>query len=463
MLSAGGCVDPPAPAAPFTPSGTGEGATGSTGPETSDPSTTQNSTPGSTTSGAVDSGGPSSSSGDAGPKMPAEAEDVLRVQVNWSPDAGYAMGPVTHDRSGTEALRRRAQEGDVLGSFLGTVTDDATGEELFSQTIGIGILYRDLARGITFRFPFFDQPATFTLVGPNPQSGAAEVLLEAMVDPQSAEAAATAKVSTSLLLAAVNEPALALNVYAEGYLAGSEDRFVDDARRFVDVLVGNSFPGLDHLQITAVYATSNQPLGDAEDLGLPVQRRDSFLGLYHPYWADFSRWFHVMYPTDESHFRDALAAVPYDYPVVLIDSDEFWGTGNYNTYTAIPAGHDAFEYLTLHEIGHFFGLNEEYSSGDTELLFAPGAFEPWSQNLTLQSVAGAIKWNAQIDDDVPIPTDDSAYPTLGVGAYRGGYAGEDANSLIPVPDGVCTMSDGLAYCPVCSAAIVSKLEADLAP
>jgi len=169
------------------------------------------------------------------------------------------------------------------------------------------------------------------------------------------------------------------------------------------------------------------------------------------------------YPTDEERFRDALAQAPYDYPFVVTDSGEFWGTGNYNAYTVVPSDVDAFDYLILHEFGHYFGLNEEYSSQDTELLFASGVAEPWSQNMTFQQGVADIKWNAHIADGVPIPTPSAQWPLLGIGAYAGGYAGEDARSLIPVPDGVCTMSSGIEFCDVCRAAMLDKLEADLAP
>ena len=222
-------------------------------------------------------------------------------------------------------------------------------------------------------------------------------------------------------------------------------------------------PGLEFMEFNAVFAPSAQPLGVATDLGFPVPVWDSFLTLYHPYWSSFSRWFHVMYPTDEERFRDALAQAPYDYPFILTDSSEFWGTGNYNAYTVVPANIDSFEYLVLHEFGHYFGLNEEYSGQGTELLFADGVSEPRSQNMTFQLAATDIKWNSLIGAEVPIPTPGAQWPRLGIGAYAGGYAGEDARSLIPVPDGVCTMSSGVEFCDVCAAAMREKLEADLAP
>lgn len=398
-----------------------------------------------------------------GPVFPVDPADVIRIHVDWSDANGYTLATPRRERSGTEALHRRARNVDELGSFFGILTDPQSGEALFQQAIGTGVSYRELTRAMTFRFPAFEQPLMFTMLGPDPSSGQTQVVLESMIDPDHAEAVPEREVSVTALRAATMEPSLAVTIYSEGYLAGSEELFLEAADRVVTVLELNAFPGLAYMDLNAVFVPSNVPLGVAQDLGPTIPVRDSFLTLYHPYWSSFSRWFHVMYPTDEATFRDGLAQAPYDYPIIITDSAEFWGTGNYNAYTVIPADNVDFGYLLLHEFGHFFGLNEEYSTQDTELLFAPNVAEPWSQNMTFQLVLDAIKWNAEIADGVPLPTPVAQWRTHGVGAYYGGYAGEDPDSLIPVPDGVCTMSSGIEYCPVCSHAIADKLEDDLAP
>jgi hypothetical protein len=431
--------------------------------------TTDASLPASTSSTSM---GASTSTGTSSPEEPSSSTasvgfalepspSVIRVQVGWSEASGYTLGPVKRESSGTEALLRRAQQTDPLGSFIGIITDPVTGEEVLQQTIGIGVSYRELTRSLTFRFPGFNQPATFTLLAPDPQTGEAVEVLSDVIDPQTLPSVEAQAVEVTPLRAATQVPALRVPIYAEGYLDGSQERFLESAAAVVDVLEDSAFPGFAHLEFEAVFAPSAQPLGVAEDLGFPIPVRDSFLTLYHPYWSSFSRWFHVMYPTDEERFRDALAQAPYDYPFIVTDSAEYWGTGNYNAYTVVPSDIDAFDYLVLHELGHYFGLNEEYSTQDTELLFAPGVHEPWSQNMTFQTEAHSIKWNAQIAEGVPIPTPGGQWPAAGIGAYMGGYAGEDDRSLIPVPDGVCMMSSGVEFCGVCRAAMIDKLEADL--
>jgi hypothetical protein len=184
--------------------------------------------------------------------------------------------------------------------------------------------------------------------------------------------------------------------------------------------------------------------------------------LYFPYWCgpEFTRWSVIMYPTDVSKFRTALGQAPYDYPFVLTDSSIFYGTGNYNSHTAIPAKGNDLSYLLPHEFGHFFGLNEEYSGGGTELYFGDGVDEPFSQNLTFKTDLADLKWAEFVGEETPLPTDPSSFSQYGTGAYAGGYGGMHRNSHIPVPSGRCIMSTSGGFCEVCAHAIKSKIEFD---
>jgi hypothetical protein len=144
-----------------------------------------------------------------------------------------------------------------------------------------------------------------------------------------------------------------------------------------------------------------------------------------------------------------------------MDTPVYTNVGNYNELTAVANGTNNVQNLLLHELGHYFGLNEEYTNGGTELVFASGPAEPWSQNLTFQTSAANIKWRALIKAGTPIPTPASAWTGDNIGAYRGGYGGLDTRSHVPVPDRVCIMSSGTSYCAVCRAAIADKVIFDL--
>jgi hypothetical protein len=172
----------------------------------------------------------------------------------------------------------------------------------------------------------------------------------------------------------------------------------------------------------------------------------------------------VVYPTSEEKYRGALASAPYDYPVALIKSSEYWGVGNYNELTAVPSNNRSFGYLLMHELGHYLGLNEEYEGGGrTELEFAPAIKEPWSQNITFETDRSKLKWAEFVAESTPVPT--SRWDWIGPkdgpwGVYKGGYADSD-NKRSHKPGFKCVMSSGKSFCPICRQAIEQKIKYDL--
>jgi hypothetical protein len=392
-------------------------------------------------------------------------DEVIRVHVDWGgpeePDR-YDVGAVVLERSGTPALYARSRTMDPLGSFKAYVRHPSSEEVIYQSSLGTGQVFRTFVPNFAFRFPRMSEPFLFTLEVENAETGEFDEVLRTPIDPNEAEPAATHAVEVRHLRDAEEEPHIAVVFYAEAYPAGGEERFFDAARRAIETLARVDFPGLSRMSFDAVFRASTQSLGAPADLGDPIQVRDSYLGLYYPYWCDwFRRWNLLLYPTNTEVLMTGLGQVPYDYPIVLVDSSGYWGTGNYDLYTALPSDNPQFDYLLTHEIGHFFGLNEEYSGGGTELLFGPGVTEPFSQNLSFTADRAELKWAHLVTADTPLPTDPADYDLYGIGAYPGGYAGDDDRSYIPVPDGVCIMSSADTFCDVCSSAILAKVEFDV--
>jgi hypothetical protein len=263
------------------------------------------------------------------------------------------------------------------------------------------------------------------------------------------------------LRAATQQPALLVNIYSEGYTANGRDKFLSDARNVVRIFETTKLPNQGRFELRAVWSPSTVTLGSAQNLGLPVAERNSFLGLYYPYWMGYSRWQVIVYPTREKRFRDAIAQVPYDYPIVAMDTNVYTNVGNYNLLTAFANGSGSVQNLLLHELGHFFGLQEEYGNGGTELSYSKAIVEPWAQNMTFQTSLANVKWRHLIAAGTAVPTPASAWTGSNIGVYKGGYGGDDARSHIPVPDRACIMSSGSSYCAVCSAAIADKIKFDL--
>ena len=392
--------------------------------------------------------------------------DVLRIQVDWSEKGElYQLGPVVKEASGTPALIRRSVKKDPLGSYHGVLVDPATGWKMAFSSIGTGSEFRKLSRSMTFRFPIPSGTFQFVLTAENPLTGQMEEVLRETIDPSQVVAAPKflEKLDVRLLRQASVNPELVMNIYAEGYPESGRERFFEDAQAAIDALEENEFPGQDKLTFFGVFAPSNKELGKAKNLGSQILERDSFLGLYFPYWNNFGRWYHVVYPTRQHKYRTALGQLPYDYPLILVDSDDYWGVGNFNELTAIPASNSSFTYLLLHEMGHFFGLNEEYESGGkTELAFSPGIPEPWSQNITFLSRPDELKWKHLIQNSTPVPTPSQYWKGDGpYGAYRGGYAQTQPLGKSHKPGKSCVMNNGRDFCPICHHALKERFRFDL--
>lgn len=394
---------------------------------------------------------------------------ALRITVAWDATTeSYRISNKVIENSGTASLLLRSKKISPYGSYKGQITDTFDRKIVYYDSIGTGKEYRKLVRGITFRFPLPKNDFTFQMQAEHPIKGNLEKVLEEKIKLTDLKLSTTQlkDVDVRQLKAATVSPALEVVFYAEGYKINNKDNFFKAALKAMDTLKSAQVPGFENMNFVGVFTTSNQELKSAVNLGLPIQRRDSAFGLYFPYWSNFGRWYHVIYPTDENYFRTSLAVVPYDYNIMLVDTKEYWGVANYKTHTAIPARNGSFKYLLLHELGHFFGLNEEYDGGGrTELEFAPQIKEVWSQNMTFlpEVKLEKLKWKDHvIDPKTPVPTPDKFWKTGRFGAYVGGYGDSNYSSKESYKPGrKCVMDTEKLFCNVCSAGIKSVVDFDL--
>jgi hypothetical protein len=401
---------------------------------------------------------------------------VLRVGVALDPRSEtYRLVHTERESSGTEAMIARAKKRPPWGSYVARLSGPGI---TAYDSIGTGKEYRKIADEITFRFPISaagrrhaSDQLLFEMEAENPISGKMETVLRQNLHlseipeatpPGASGGPAGIEIREIKSTSAPSVPTLRMTIYAEGYTRWRKEVFWRDAEASVAALVQNKFPMVNRMKFYAVFAPSNERLGDAQNLGGGRRSRDTYLNLYYPYWLDFTRWYHIVYPASENRFRKAIAVAPYDYALVLADEDSYWGIGNFRVLTAVPAHNRSFIYLLLHEMGHFFGLNEEYNDGGrTELEFAPGIKEPWSQNITFHPAQP--KWARFISPSTPLPTDNSDWsddPPL-YGAYAGGYAESEPLHRSHKPGLSCTMDRGHQFCAICKKGIEDVMRFDL--
>jgi len=387
-----------------------------------------------------------------------DAIDVLRVSVNWhQTDESYTLNNAVIEPSGTEALLARSKHKPKWGSFLGVLVDNETGESVYFDSVGTGSAYRLLAPTMSFRFPIPTKDMLFQLFVENPQTGLMERVLSEPIVPLTLERQLQKfnAVEIQEIAKATTKDFLKVNIYAEGYLESEKEDFWKAALKTVTALKEKNYPGVESMSFYAIFHPSNKKLSEPKNLGKPVPLYDTFLGLYYPYWGfEEGRWYNVVYPTQEEHFRKALAVKAYDLPLVLTNHSGYWGVGNYMALTGIPAANSRyFTYLLFHEFGHLFGLQEEYDDGGTELEFAPGTTELWSPNVTFQAENyQSLKWNAFVSSETPVPTPNYFWSDTfsNYGAYLGGYGG--ARSAYK-PGQHCMMDRYAELCDVCKNAI----------
>ncbi len=156
--------------------------------------------------------------------------------------------------------------------------------------------------------------------------------------------------------------------------------------------------------------------------------------------------------------KDVAAAAPYDFIMVMVNTERYGGGGVFNHFSVFSADGASAEKVFLHEFGHHFGgLADEYFNSEVayeDMLDI--TIEPWQPNITTL-VDFDIKWSYLIDDGLPVPTPRIKKFEGYTGVFEGGaYLNKGVYS--PAMD--CRMRTNAAkeFCEVCQSALVKMLE-----
>ena len=237
---------------------------------------------------------------------------------------------------------------------------------------------------------------------------------------------------------------------AEGYTADEQDKFVADARRFMDALFRTA-PFTEHkadFNVWAVCACSEESGTDISGEG--IFKNTALNSGFYTFGID-----RYLTTRDMRSIRNAIWNVPADAVFILINSERYGGGGMYNFYACGTADHPKTPVVFTHELGHSFaGLADEYFSSEVAYNdFYNLSVEPWEPNITTLVDFGS-KWKELLPEGTPVPTPTDPAYTDKCGVFEGG--GYVAKGIYRPMDH-CMMRDYAPFCPACSRAIVRMI------
>ena len=109
---------------------------------------------------------------------------------------------------------------------------------------------------------------------------------------------------------------------------------------------------------------------------------------------------------EDRAWRDVAAAAPYDFVLMLVNSEKYGGGGIFNLYSTAAVDSGFRRYLVVHEFGHHFaGLGDEYYTSSVAYEdFHGERTEPWEPNVTALLDPQELKWADLVDENTPVPT-----------------------------------------------------------
>ena len=255
-------------------------------------------------------------------------------------------------------------------------------------------------------------------------------------------------------------------ILGDGYAENEDSLFWKDAQRFSD-----AFFSVEPFKSRIADFNVRAVLGKSTQSGIRLQRKDFYPDnlLKTSYYA-FGIERYVL-ASDDWIVKDYASIVPYDFIVILMNSDKYGGGGIFNLYITAAAHSRASEYVMVHEMGHHIaGLADEYYTSDVAYEPANTKVEPWEFNITALINSDSLKWRDLVAPGTPIPTPWNKVeyeqgggnkvllsdPAAGkVGAYEG------ANYLSKGmfrPEVNCIMIAGKEFCQVCKRGINRVLD-----
>ncbi len=237
-------------------------------------------------------------------------------------------------------------------------------------------------------------------------------------------------------------------ILAEGYTENEMEQFYKDAEATCESIFSyEPFTSTrNRFNIVAVASPS-------VDSGVSIPNRNVWKQT--AFQSHYDTFYSQRYLTSSrvKSIHNALAGIPYEHIIIIVNTPEYGGGGIYNAYTLTSAHHPTFRPVVAHEFGHSFaGLGDEYFyDNDVMTDSYPLDVEPWEPNITTR-IDFASKWQDMLPAGTPIPTPPAMAKQYPVGVYEGG--GYSSKGIYRPADN-CRMrtNDHPDFCPVCQRAI----------
>ena len=205
----------------------------------------------------------------------------------------------------------------------------------------------------------------------------------------------------ALLESGVPAEKVDLVILGDGYSAAEMEKYHSDAKlAFEDLFSHEPFTSRKS-DFNVWTVDSPSPLSGVSRPRSGLFRESSLGTSYNSF--DSERYILTL---DDRAWRDVAAAAPYDFVLILVNSEKYGGGGIFNLYSTAAVDSGFRRYLVVHEFGHHFaGLGDEYYTSSVAYEdFHGERVEPWEPNITALSDPDRLKWADLVEDGTPLPT-----------------------------------------------------------
>ena len=192
-----------------------------------------------------------------------------------------------------------------------------------------------------------------------------------------------------------------LVILGDGYSEGEMEKYHSDARLAAEDL-------FSHEPFKSRQADFNIWTVDAPAAESGVSRPRSGLFRNSPLGTSYNTFDSERYilSLNDRAWRDVAAAAPYDFVLILVNSEKYGGGGIFGLYSTAAVDSGFRRYLVVHEFGHHFaGLGDEYYTSSVAYEdFHGDRVEPWEPNVTALLDPEKLKWADLVEEGTPLPT-----------------------------------------------------------